>query len=666
MTSVLRFLMLLAVCLSVTAGHAAQGFLSDDSTDRLSTVPHDPAMQKAVIDAGLNLVIVQHDGWEETLPSFARLKIYELTGREKIHGQDPSYTILSMIYTPDRWFTARILPVEHPDLLTALGLDGKWVSPRQVVESPKLQALIADLQAKSKTLEEMMTLRKRLNAAEQVERLGRSDRTMTAFENDGVTPEQITSLLDDKAKMKLERARLAELTKTVKGEQPFRDAAERLLTRAQLLPKLPEQFLILPDTEAAEDRWIRPVNFSGTGSSHLASTAHELELALDRAFVQGDLAGLSSATASFLEAAKASRYYPTEKFRKAQNLYVGLNPWMVAAAFYLLGACIAGIFMFFGNPWLRITAFVVMLGGFLFHTLAVILRGYLTGHIPVSNMFESITFCSWAMMLIATVWEAINRKGLVSLGAMIVGFLLLMGAGQMPLHQTRIHALRAVLNSYWLNIHVTMMLVSYATFGIAAFFSAMYLIRSVAENEAKKVLARAGGGGAGFLSVAGILWLFFPSAPADTWPAILKAGAFAVGLVGVLASVFLAFSMGASAIGGRRLGEQLITLEQTEEFAYRLVQLGWPILTFGITLGAVWADTAWGRYWGWDPKETWAFITWVTYTVYLHTRMVMGWRGRGSALACLAGFGMVMITWWGVSYLPWFSGGLHTYASPTG
>src|SRR5690606_14227366 len=101
------------------------------------------------------------------------------------------------------------------------------------------------------------------------------------------------------------------------------------------------------------------------------------------------------------------------------------------------------------------------------------------------------------------------------------------------------------------------------------------------------------------------------------------------------------------------------------EFAYRLVQVGWPILTFGVALGAVWADTAWGRYWGWDPKETWAFITWVTYTVYLHTRMVLGWRGRWSAAACLIGFLMVLITWLGVSFIPLFAGGLHTYASPT-
>jgi len=183
------------------------------------------------------------------------------------------------------------------------------------------------------------------------------------------------------------------------------------------------------------------------------------------------------------------------------------------------------------------------------------------------------------------------------LGATLVGFLMLTGVAMMPLHESRIHPLRAVLNSYWLNIHVTMMLFSYAAFALAAVFAGIYLLRS------------------------------------------------AFRLDGVLSSV--------------------MSQAQTEEFAYRLVQLGWPLLTVGVTLGAVWADVAWGRAWGWDPKETWAFITWVTYTAYLHSRMVMGWRGNWSAAACVVGFVMVVITMLGVSYLPWFSGGLHSYASPT-
>jgi cytochrome c-type biogenesis protein CcsB len=314
-----------------------------------------------------------------------------------------------------------------------------------------------------------------------------------------------------------------------------------------------------------------------------------------------------------------------------------------------------------------------MAGGFVWHTAAVGIRLYLTGHVPVSNMFESITFTSWAMILIAFIYEAYqwafqkdSRRGLAALGAMTVGFLLLTGASLMPLHETRIHPLRAVLNSYWLNIHVTMMLLSYAAFGIAAFVAIFYLLRSLRDDEAPKVALYSGIGGGGLLGLYYFLYMLAPNVPLDSIISLTRVLAFAFGGILALAAVLTLITMGVRWISGQFGGASLdlISLPQTEEFAYRLVQVGWPILTVGITLGAVWADTAWGRYWGWDPKETWAFITWVAYTVYLHTRIVMGWRGRWSAAVCVIGFIMVMITWWGVSYLPWFSGGLHSYASP--
>lgn len=102
--------------------------------------------------------------------------------------------------------------------------------------------------------------------------------------------------------------------------------------------------------------------------------------------------------------------------------------------------------------------------------------------------------------------------------------------------------------------------------------------------------------------------------------------------------------------------------EVFETLCYRSVQIGWPLLTLGILLGAVWANTAWGSYWSWDPKETWALITWFTYTIYLHFRIMLGWRGRRSIAAAMLGFAMVLITYFGVSYLPGLAGGLHSYA----
>ena len=105
--------------------------------------------------------------------------------------------------------------------------------------------------------------------------------------------------------------------------------------------------------------------------------------------------------------------------------------------------------------------------------------------------------------------------------------------------------------------------------------------------------------------------------------------------------------------------EKLPALETLDNLSYRLVALVFPLWTFSVIAGAIWAEAAWGRYWGWDPKETWAFITWVAYAAYLHARVTVGWRGRKAAWLCLlAGstflFNYIYINVWGT--------GRHTYS----
>ena len=96
-----------------------------------------------------------------------------------------------------------------------------------------------------------------------------------------------------------------------------------------------------------------------------------------------------------------------------------------------------------------------------------------------------------------------------------------------------------------------------------------------------------------------------------------------------------------------------------DELTHQLVMFGFLFLTAGIITGAVWANSAWGRYWGWDPKETWSLITWFVYATLLHARLMRGWRGRRIALISVFGFAAVIFTYFGVNYLP----GLHSYGS---
>ena len=96
-----------------------------------------------------------------------------------------------------------------------------------------------------------------------------------------------------------------------------------------------------------------------------------------------------------------------------------------------------------------------------------------------------------------------------------------------------------------------------------------------------------------------------------------------------------------------------------DRLAYRMIAFGFPVWTFGVICGAIWAQDAWGRYWGWDPKETWAFITWVIFAGYLHARATSGWRGRRAAVIALIGFVSLFVTYYAVNL--WIAG-LHSYA----
>jgi cytochrome c-type biogenesis protein CcsB len=130
-------------------------------------------------------------------------------------------------------------------------------------------------------------------------------------------------------------------------------------------------------------------------------------------------------------------------------------------------------------------------------------------------------------------------------------------------------------------------------------------------------------------------------------------------------AVGLAYLLQESQLKSRKPGAvmfRLPALDDLDQLIYHIVWVAFPLLTLGVLLGARWAYDAWGRYWGWDPKETWAFITWLTFLIYLHMRLIVGWRGRKSAYLSLVGFVVVMVTYIGVNYLS----PLHGFLSNSG
>jgi len=162
--------------------------------------------------------------------------------------------------------------------------------------------------------------------------------------------------------------------------------------------------------------------------------------------------------------------------------------------------------------------------------------------------------------------------------------------------------------------------------------------------------------------------LYRPSAPLvpalkSTWliihvsAAIISGGVFL--LANTIAATYLFLDRMESRGERNEWAKKLPSLEYLDQLSYRLVAFVFPLWTFAVIAGAIWAESAWGRYWGWDPKETWAFITWIAYAAYLHARVTVGWRGRRAAWLCLfAGstflFNYVYVNVWGT--------GRHTYS----
>jgi cytochrome c-type biogenesis protein CcsB len=248
--------------------------------------------------------------------------------------------------------------------------------------------------------------------------------------------------------------------------------------------------------------------------------------------------------------------------------------------------------------WLRL-AFSLTCVGVAVHVVAIFTRGIAEHRVPWGNMYEFIAAftCMAVLVLVAaSIRYRAYYMGLFVLVPIVFG----LGVDLTVLY-TPAGSLVPALQSYWIAIHVTAMIVAIGLFIFGAVVTTLYL---VADRSQRRIAAGQPSFSAGILR----------HLPA---PAIL------------------------------------------DRLSYRSVLFGFPVWTFGVMAGAIWADHAWGRYWGWDPKETWSFITWVVFAMYLHARATAGWRGRKAAWIQIAGFACLMFNVIGVNL---FITGLHSYA----
>jgi cytochrome c-type biogenesis protein CcsB len=229
--------------------------------------------------------------------------------------------------------------------------------------------------------------------------------------------------------------------------------------------------------------------------------------------------------------------------------------------------------------------------------VGVLARGLAAGRVPWGNMYEFAITGALAVMVAYLVLVRVYR--LRWLGLLVTGFVVVvLGAAVLTLYVPA-GPLVPALHSYWLVIHVAAAAIAGGAFTVGAAASVLYLVKSRAEARAT-VDQPVGGYLARLPDAAGI-----------------------------------------------------------DRVAYRVHAFAFPLWTFAVLAGAIWAQYAWGRYWGWDPKEVWAFITWVVYAAYLHARATAGWQGRSAAWIALFGFTTFLFNFVGINL---FGSGLHSYS----
>ncbi len=418
----------------------------------------------------------------------------------------------------------------------------------------------------------------------------------------------------------------------------------------------------------------------------------------------------------------------------------------VALITYLGSSVLYGSSAAFRQPELASSAALLSRAGLLIHSLAIVARWMTSGHAPLSDIYEMVLVFSWAVVVLQTVAEwkfKLPFLGAITLPIAALALIL------MQVLPGEIRPLVPALQSTWLQIHVTLAMLSYAGFTISFAVALLYLVKDgvTAGNFLTWVSGLVVTVYAAIAvtsinsSMAVTLAAFDPvthqkvvTAPHKPlmvpleilgWPFVLALALAAVTLaITILAKYsaqpgrwdklvrwsFLA-SLGLQALalvlllvkvnsGPQYLAQysQSFTVrlvdspfllagvttalfaslawvvldwrydsiaaylpgrDHLDDLIYKTVAISFPLLTFMIIAGAYWANRTWGTYWSWDPKEDWALITWLTYAGYLHMRLTRGWRGRRSAYFAIIGFGIVMFTFFGVTYL---LGGLHAYS----
>nr|YP_009391198.1 cytochrome c biogenesis protein ccs1 [Dipterocladia arabiensis]ARW59342.1 cytochrome c biogenesis protein ccs1 [Dipterocladia arabiensis] len=263
-----------------------------------------------------------------------------------------------------------------------------------------------------------------------------------------------------------------------------------------------------------------------------------------------------------------------------------------------------------------------------FLSFSLLIRWVQNNYFPLSNLYESLIFLTWCITFIQIILDKKSNSQLI--GAITIPislFIMAFASISLPKNMKLAAPLVPALKSNWLIMHVTIMMMSYATLMIGSLLSILFLVISNGKN----------------INIQG---------SSDTYKnkLLLKYSSNS-------SKNFLNQKTSLDNFNTYRYN-RINLLESIDNLSYRIIGFGFPLLTIGIIAGAVWANEAWGSYWSWDPKETWALITWLIFAIYLHSRLNQSWRGKKPAILASIGFIIVWICYLGVNFL---GKGLHSY-----
>jgi cytochrome c-type biogenesis protein CcsB len=273
----------------------------------------------------------------------------------------------------------------------------------------------------------------------------------------------------------------------------------------------------------------------------------------------------------------------------------------------------------------------VAANGLIFILLSVRWLNY--GYFPLSNLYESLLFLAWGITFTTIVLEYQTRTPIIgSISNPITLFITGFAGLSLPENMQAPSPLVPALKSNWLMMHVTVMMLSYASLIVGSLLGIFFLI--LANGKKDEVLLQGNSYGNNFNSSKLADTAFYKQEADEEYTTLILEDSTSTN------------------------SNRLTLLESLDNLSYRTISFGFPLLTIGIIAGAVWANEAWGSYWSWDPKETCALITWLVFASYLHARISRSWQGKKPAMIASVGFIVVWICYLGVNFL---GKGLHTY-----